>query len=179
MSNAITKTVDNLPAARVKAGIEKRLDSLPQCAEHYLTSKLNSGASQTIGNPNFDPPIVGPEEWEAIQKVIASLETITSPPADTQENRARKIHHVTEMLSAYPFGVRFDHDAMRYKIGAFVKALRDQPAWAVEAAAEKRIKDDGPEPSAGQFLGSVKAQTNRYRLQILFLKKIKKKEEGE
>lgn len=84
--------------------------------------------------------------------------TITEPVLHDnltkEEKNARQqalISQVTLLLSSFPFGLKYDKTAMESKILAWVTCLSDMPYWAIKKAIEDRMRQGGPEPSAGDF----------------------------
>ena len=95
----------------------------------------------------------------------------------TPENKAILIDQVMTLLGAYPFGMRFDHQAMKYKVKSFVAAIKGQPMWAVKDAVQKRLEAPGKEPDTGTFLGEVKKEVLDFHRKLYKLKRITQTED--
>lgn len=133
-----------------------------------------SKTAGTIGRKSFEAQDCTEEEYNAIQNYKQSIDKILAPWPPCDENDAIMMDLINKLLSAYPFGQKFDPVAMSYKVTSFIETLDDQPLWAIRQAVDYARKELDKEPSAKEFRDLVKKQTEKYRWELYYANKAKK-----
>lgn len=143
---------------------------LPQCFQQKTEQLLGDIKSKQSGwSERLSTIVCEKKDLENLNKSKQYIETICEPilhdklskeEYDTRENAL--ITLLSKMMATFPYGLKYDNDAMTIKIRGWKDAVDDMPYWALKKAANKKMKEGGKEPSAGDFRKEAWSYVSKY-----------------